>query len=1093
MMDFTKTGKLAKLQNPLKILALLVSITLIFSPISYACTGFSVVSGGYDSCTQDANGNMTFQGLQDGTIFNWNGFNIAASQTFSFLFNIAGGSVLNNDLSGFASNILGNLFSNGYVFIINPAGINIGASAMIDVGGLVASTLTISNENFLAHNYTFENGAQAGAVINHGTITAQPGGFVALLGSSIENTGQIVAQMGSIALAVGETITLTFDPNGLINLAIPQLLADKIRNDSEVAIANSGLLKADGGKVLLRADAVQNLFDHLINNAGIIEANSVAIRNGVIELTANGGDINNSGMINASGTIENPNGGSIRIEGDNIFQDGIIRANSIDYGLAGNINIEALYNIWLRTGSLTEARGTGEISHGGRVHIYSHGNGYFEEGATIDISGTGNGGSGEFSAQDQLEIGGIILGLAGEGYQMADFLFDPPDIVFSGNSVCAASCKYEATNNITFKANATVSAPSGSLKFIADSDASGVGTITMGANSSASARDFIYMDGSGSATIRTLSVTGPNGIIQIGNNHPGLITFKNVTTSGPISAAAGVLIKADLNVTIGGIISSINGLISLIAGQDVAINQNMTAGGNIDIQAKRNITVAANQAVSGNNVTLTADSDNNLVGNLTMKAGSGLTALRDVSIRGFDIATQNVTSNGGNILMNAARDLTLNGVTTASNGNVNLSSGRTLTANQSITGNTVTLMTDSDNDLVGNLVMNAGSSILATTGDVTIDGSQTVTLRDIRSTAGAIKIGTLRQFANITASGNLTANSDIVMRAGTNITTNGLLSTTNGMVDLNAGQDVALNQNVTASNGNINISAGRNFTVGAGSILSGNNLFLTADSNNDAVGTFQMNDGSRLLATNNILVSAQAITLQNNTTFQNSIMAGGDVTMNGKANLTVGNNWGIIGNNVLMTADSNNDLVGNFSMGTGSSISATNNLSVSGAGSITLRALAAGNDLSITSTNGSILDDSNQSTQLSANNVTLFAHTGIGAANVADIDLHTNTLTATAQSGSIFAANDQALTVNSANSTGGSITIAAAGDLMLNSANATGGSVTITATGNLIANSVSASGTGANNITLSSTNGNVTLGSLTAEDSISVSALTGGI
>jgi large exoprotein involved in heme utilization and adhesion len=87
----------------------------------------------------------------------------------------------------------------------------------VNVGGLVASTLGISDADFMAGRYAFSG--SGGAVLNQGSINAD-GGYVALLGASVSNQGVIQANLGTVALAAGEAITLDVAGDGLLNVAI---------------------------------------------------------------------------------------------------------------------------------------------------------------------------------------------------------------------------------------------------------------------------------------------------------------------------------------------------------------------------------------------------------------------------------------------------------------------------------------------------------------------------------------------------------------------------------------------------------------------------------------------------------------------------------------------------------------------------------------------------------------------------------------------------------------------------------------------------------------------------------------------------------
>jgi filamentous hemagglutinin family protein len=108
-----------------------------------------------------------------GAIINWAQFSIGASEATRFIQQSASSAVLNRVVGGDPSRILGTLQSNGRVFLINPNGILFGAGAQVDVAGLVASTLHLSNEDFIAGRMNFVgDSALASAVVNQGRITA---------------------------------------------------------------------------------------------------------------------------------------------------------------------------------------------------------------------------------------------------------------------------------------------------------------------------------------------------------------------------------------------------------------------------------------------------------------------------------------------------------------------------------------------------------------------------------------------------------------------------------------------------------------------------------------------------------------------------------------------------------------------------------------------------------------------------------------------------------------------------------------------------------------------------------------------------------
>ena len=138
-------------------------------------TGGNVVGGAGNI---GATGNqMTVTQNTQNMIVNWNTFNIGSQAGVNFVQPNAQSTALNRVLSADASSIMGSLTANGRVFLINPNGVLFGNGARVDVGSMVASTLNITDSNFMAGKYVFEKGAAAGSIVNQGTITAKDGDF----------------------------------------------------------------------------------------------------------------------------------------------------------------------------------------------------------------------------------------------------------------------------------------------------------------------------------------------------------------------------------------------------------------------------------------------------------------------------------------------------------------------------------------------------------------------------------------------------------------------------------------------------------------------------------------------------------------------------------------------------------------------------------------------------------------------------------------------------------------------------------------------------------------------------------------------------
>jgi filamentous hemagglutinin family protein len=278
--------------------ALAASLLLAYGATGYALPVGGVVAAGGAAISSNA-GSMTVTQTSQNAVLNWQQFNIGQGEAVRFVQPNSSAVALNRVLGADPSSILGSLSANGKVFLVNPNGILFGAGASVNVGGLVASTRNISDSDFMAGNYKFV-GSGSGAVVNQGSINAD-GGYVALLGANVSNDGTISARLGSIALAAGNAITLDVAGDGLINVAIDQGATNALVN-------NGGMIRADGGHVLLTAQAAGNLLQTAVNNTGVIQAQSIDNHDGTIKLL---GDMQ-SGTVNVGGTLDAsaPTGGN---------------------------------------------------------------------------------------------------------------------------------------------------------------------------------------------------------------------------------------------------------------------------------------------------------------------------------------------------------------------------------------------------------------------------------------------------------------------------------------------------------------------------------------------------------------------------------------------------------------------------------------------------------------------------------------------------------------------------------------------------------------------------------------------------------------
>ncbi|BCQ60098.1 adhesive protein CupB5 [Pseudomonas sp. Boi14] len=273
-------------------------------------TGGEVVSGSADFHTQGQH--MSINQQTDKLVTQWKDFNVQNGQSVTFNQPTSTSIALNRVVGVNGSQIHGQINANGRVFLINPNGVVFGQGAQVNVGGLVASTRDISDADFKAGNYKFA-GTSAAEVVNQGSITAADGGGVALLGARVTNQGTIKAQNGRVALAAGDGFTVSFDDNQLLDLHV-----DSAALNALVHNTGTGLLKADGGQVLMTAKSASSMLQTVVNNQGTVEANTLSQKAG--RITLDGGDVgvvSVDGSLRASALDGKGDGGVIETRGAN--------------------------------------------------------------------------------------------------------------------------------------------------------------------------------------------------------------------------------------------------------------------------------------------------------------------------------------------------------------------------------------------------------------------------------------------------------------------------------------------------------------------------------------------------------------------------------------------------------------------------------------------------------------------------------------------------------------------------------------------------------------------------------------------------------
>lgn len=284
-----------------------------------------VVLGGTVNIPTPTGQQMTINQLTPRGIVQWQDFSIGSGFSVNVVQPSAASVLLNRVNGGQQSVINGALSANGRVFIVNPAGVLFGAGSQVNVGGLVASALSLgtSDADFMAgtEQFSFVQTSERGVVQNDGQLTAAAGGTIALIGADVFNSGTISAASGSALLAAGQTVTLDFGGDGLTRVALSAGTDGTGRS-----ISQSGTMQADGGRVALQAAGGSATIEH----SGQLQANSLAVRNGevLLEATASsprgpqgGGGATilvEGGTVTARGNEAGRTGGNISVMSDQV-------------------------------------------------------------------------------------------------------------------------------------------------------------------------------------------------------------------------------------------------------------------------------------------------------------------------------------------------------------------------------------------------------------------------------------------------------------------------------------------------------------------------------------------------------------------------------------------------------------------------------------------------------------------------------------------------------------------------------------------------------------------------------------------------------
>ena len=438
-------------------LSLLLSSAVFSAAVSANPQGAQVVHG--NASFNQINANTLQITNSRNAIINWQQFGIAAGNTTRFIQPDHRSAVLNRVIGSNPSSILGNLSSNGRVFLINQHGLMVGQGAQINTAGFFGSTLNITNENFLKGNLQFEGGG-LGGIDNKGVIQAGQDGNVVLIAPNIENSGSIEVENGNVILAAGDSVTISSLADSAIEFEV-QSAQNQIKNLGNIEARNgaaglfagslehSGSISATG--LVQDADGVIRLVaKQKVSVSGQLHADGES--GGNIQLKSTQGDVIFSGQASAVGSGKG--GGNIEILGNRVALAGEARLDVSgetsggnvwvggDYQGKGDLQLSETTLVGSNVNIVANAATDGD---GGDVIVWAEDYTLFN--GNVSATGgsdSGNGGFVEISGKQVLNISGFVDASASNG-SAGTVLFDPLNLNIASGGLTSP---VELVNNI---------------------------------------------------------------------------------------------------------------------------------------------------------------------------------------------------------------------------------------------------------------------------------------------------------------------------------------------------------------------------------------------------------------------------------------------------------------------------------------------------------------------------------------------------------------------------------------------------------------------------------------------------------------------
>ena len=956
------------------------------------------------------------------TILNWSGggFKVAAGNTVDFkdaratsgvtgrTDNIA---VLNRDLSGNTSNILGAIKSdaNVAVYVINNAGIVFGSSSVTNTGSFFASTLDLTDANFLSTPTSLAfSGDGAGITLKPGASITASGtgstdggrlGDLVLIGKTIfgneTGTARTLTASGDVALIAAGGVTIQNSPGSPLSFTITApgreaLYTTVVDVNADITGRNVTVATLKGGPGNLGQniwlDGSITATGAAVTDRGVVLTAAIAAPG--VTFTAPGQS--DSSAMELNSVVNSAKDINVKYGGDFIqVSKSWTAAGKLDFDVkAMNGSDSAFTAAQMVLPGTMNAAGRITVTNGDLTfHASTIGGVALNGGA--DVSGNIIANVSGFSAGD-LVVGGSV------NIQTGDASFTK--INAAGPISILAQGDFTSTGLLT-STNGGITVSSGRHIVGSDFDAEG-GSLSLNGEMGLKAntvygRDGVSLisDGYGGASsiydngrIRIGSVsTGSSGdlyirSLQLFNFNDGRVTSLvaghdvNITTSfidaGLIKGVTG---SATLNAN----------TVSSIYGNYITVD-NLVAGNGISATALGGVNIINGNAGTGS-LQLTAQNGAAILGSLTIPSAINAGGNITINAAGAALLRANITA-GGNL---SATGSTVGLGTTAfpayqikAGGTVDLTAISSLiTAN----GN-VSVQSNSDGIGTEALTLNSAAGVAFSNGTALFGGTARQSDVRIRSAANsAVTLSSVSARSLLGATGadpftlGLTRNATIGLSGGTVDLVNslyvsgaflalgGTINVSNGDIDLHAqngafsstppsltaSRDISLTLTDPGSSVTLgSLIAGRNASIVA-DIITANHIEGTTGSvqllSKGAIAVLDVIAGTDATVTSNSPIPIDAINLR-------SVTAGGNIAVTSANGMARVLNTTATTGNILVTA-ADDVILGGDSSGANGTVNAGGNIDLVSNGSVTTLtgAVTANGNISVTGERGVVL------------------------------------------------------------------------------------------------------------------------------------------